>query len=81
MEFTPTAEVPDAPVVPTTDIQIPSTGGSTSGCEKEDYPAATDGAISLIQRGTCGFALKLQLAEAAGAVGVILFNEGNTRTA
>jgi hypothetical protein len=30
------------------------------------------------QRGTCGFALKLALAEDAGAVGVIMFNEGNT---
>jgi Zn-dependent M28 family amino/carboxypeptidase len=77
-EFSPTAEVASAPVVPTNDIKIPSTGGSTSGCEKSDYPAATSGAISLIQRGTCGFALKLALAEDAGAVGVIMFNEGNT---
>jgi Zn-dependent M28 family amino/carboxypeptidase len=78
MEFSPTAEVPNAPVVPTNDIQIPSTGGSTSGCEESDYPAATAGAISLIQRGTCAFVQKLAMAEAAGAVGVILFNEGDT---
>ena len=59
-----------APVVPTNDIQIPSTGGSTSGCEPEDYPTAVDGAIALIQRGTCAFVQKLQLADAAGAAGV-----------
>ena len=43
-----------------------------------DYPAATAGAIALIQRGTCSFVQKLALAEAKGAVGVILFNEGDT---
>ena len=74
--FSPTADVPSAPVVPTNDVQIPSTGGSTSGCEAEDYPAATDGAIALIQRGTCPFVQKLAIAEAQGAIGVILFNEG-----
>jgi Zn-dependent M28 family amino/carboxypeptidase len=77
-EFSPTADVASAPVVPTNDIVIPSPGGSTSGCESSDYPAATKGAISLIQRGTCAFVLKLALAQAAGAVGVILFNEGDT---
>ncbi len=78
MQYSPTEEVASARVVPTTDIQIPSGGGSTSGCEASDYPAETDGAIALIQRGTCGFTQKLALAEAQGAVGVILFNEGNT---
>ena len=77
-EFSPTADVANAPVVPTNDILIPSPGGSTSGCEKSDYPDATKGAISLIQRGTCSFVQKLELAEAAGAAGVILFNEGDT---
>jgi Zn-dependent M28 family amino/carboxypeptidase len=76
-EFSPTASV-TAPVVPTNDIQIPSTGGSTSGCEDADYPAAVSGAIALIQRGTCPFVQKLSLAQQHGAVGVILFNEGDT---
>jgi Zn-dependent M28 family amino/carboxypeptidase len=78
--FSPTANVPSAPVVPTTDIVIPSpaTDTSNSGCEPEDFPAATRGAISLIQRGTCPFVQKLANAQAAGAVGVILFNEGNS---
>ena len=52
-QYSPTAEVVSAPVVPTNDIVIPSpaANSNTSGCESEDYPAATDGAISLIQRG------------------------------
>jgi Zn-dependent M28 family amino/carboxypeptidase len=77
-EFSPTAEV-SGPVVPVNDLVIPSpaTDTSNAGCEPEDFPAATDGAISLIQRGTCPFVQKLANAQAAGAVGVILFNEGD----
>jgi Zn-dependent M28 family amino/carboxypeptidase len=76
-EHSPTKSV-SANVVPTTDIKVPSTGGSTSGCEMTDFPSNTRGAISLIQRGTCGFTNKLQNALDAGAVGVIMFNEGDT---
>jgi Zn-dependent M28 family amino/carboxypeptidase len=78
-EYSPTAKVPTAPVVPTNDIVIasPASDTSNSGCEASDFPAATRGAISLIQRGTCPFVQKLANAQAAGAVGVILFNEGN----
>jgi Zn-dependent M28 family amino/carboxypeptidase len=43
-----------------------------------DFPAATRDAVALIQRGTCAFVDKLQNAVTAGAVGVILFNEGDT---
>jgi Zn-dependent M28 family amino/carboxypeptidase len=76
--FSPTADIASAPVVPTNDIVIPSPGGTTSGCEAADFPAATTGAVSLIQRGTCPFVQKLANAQAAGAAGVILFNEGDT---
>jgi Zn-dependent M28 family amino/carboxypeptidase len=68
-----------APVVPTNDIVLPPApepNTSTSGCEPGDFPAATTDSISLVQRGTCPFVQKLDNAEAAGAVGVILFNEG-----
>jgi Zn-dependent M28 family amino/carboxypeptidase len=77
-ELSPSGDLTNVPVVPTNDVQIPSTGGSTSGCEAEDYPAAVSGAIALIQRGTCPFVQKLSMAQGAGAVGVILFNEGDT---
>lgn len=49
---------------------------STSGCEPEDFNGFTAGNIALVQRGTCPFATKVENAEAAGAVGVIVFNEG-----
>ena len=77
-EHSPTKSLTNVKVVPTNDVVIPSPGGSTSGCEMSDFPAATSGAVSLIQRGTCAFTLKLQNAVRAGAVGVILFNEGDT---
>jgi Zn-dependent M28 family amino/carboxypeptidase len=79
-EFSPTANVANAPVVPVNNNVIPSPAANTStaGCDAADFPAATNGAISLIQRGTCAFVQKLANAQAAGAVGVILFNEGDS---
>jgi Zn-dependent M28 family amino/carboxypeptidase len=79
-EFSPTTNVANAPVVPVNDNVIPSpaANSNTAGCEASDFPAATQGAISLIQRGTCPFVQKLANAQAAGAVGVILFNEGDS---
>lgn len=61
------------------DLIVPSPfdNASTSGCEAADFAGFTPGHIALIQRGTCGFVNKAQNAQAAGAVGVIVFNEGN----
>ena len=44
----------------------------------DDFAGFPDGAIALIQRGGCSFALKALNAEAAGASAVIIFNQGNT---
>jgi len=77
-EHSPTKSLTNVKVVPTNDIVIPSPGGTTSGCEMSDFPAATSGSVSLIQRGTCAFTQKLDNAVTAGAAGVILFNEGDT---
>ncbi len=49
---------------------------STSGCEAADFPASISGQIALMQRGTCPFAQKVTNAQAAGAVGAIIFNSG-----
>ena len=49
---------------------------STSGCQSADYLGMPDGAIALVQRGTCTFAQKFRLADRSGAGGMILFNEG-----
>ena len=54
----------------------PDANTSTSGCEASDFDGFAAGNIALIQRGSCSFALKAQNAVAAGAVGVIIFNEG-----
>ena len=51
----------------------PST--STSGCEPEDFDTFTAD-IALVQRGTCDFSVKAANAADAGAIGVIIFNEG-----
>src|SRR5690606_10138343 len=64
--------------VQSVDLQLPppDVPGSTSGCEPADFAGFTPGNIALIQRGTCDFRVKAENAQAAGAVGVIIFNEG-----
>src|SRR5687767_13451614 len=61
------------------DLVVPSpvANASTSGCEEADFAGFPVGHIALMQRGTCNFVVKAQNAQAAGAVGVIVFNEGN----
>jgi Zn-dependent M28 family amino/carboxypeptidase len=68
-----------ARVVPARGIVIPATPdpSSASGCAPKDFPKAVQGNIALIQRGACDFVVKAQNAIAAGAVGVVIFNEGN----
>ena len=51
---------------------------STSGCEAADFAGFTAGNIALVRRGTCDFVVKVNNAAAAGAIGVIIFNQGNT---
>ncbi len=51
-------------------------GTSTSGCEPADFAGFVPGNIALIQRGSCGFDVKAANAQAAGAAGVIIMNEG-----
>jgi len=65
-------------LVPTNDVEIPPAPApnSSSGCEAADFPAATAGNIALVQRGTCDFSVKAANAKTAGAVGVVIFNEG-----
>ena len=61
------------------DVQIPPSATpntSTSGCDAADFAGFPAGNIAVIQRGTCTFAVKAALAEAAGASAVVIFNEG-----
>jgi len=60
------------------DLQLGLGNNSTSGCEASDFAGFPAGHIALLQRGTCTFQLKAENAAAAGAVGAIIFNQGNT---
>ena len=59
------------------DINLTGDRASTSGCEAADFTGFAAGNIALIQRGTCPFGDKVANAAAAGAAGVIIFNQGN----
>lgn len=76
--FTGTASGSVTAPVTAVDIQLGLGNASTSGCEPADFAGFTPGHIALVQRGTCLFADKALNAEAAGASGVIIFNQGNT---
>lgn len=61
-------------------VMPPDPGGSTStsGCTAADFdPSTMSGHIALVQRGGCNFGVKVLNAQAAGASGVVIFNEGN----
>jgi hypothetical protein len=68
-----------ADLQPAGGIVIPPTptSSSTSGCTAADFSSFVAGRIALIQRGGCNYGVKVLNAQAAGATGVIIFNEGN----
>ena len=75
MDFSGDGDV-TAPVV-NVDLSLTPPRASTSGCEPADFPASVAGKIALVQRGTCTFGTKVANAEAAGAVGAVVMNQGN----
>ena len=62
------------------DLQLGLGNTSTSGCEAADFAGFPAGNIALLQRGTCTFELKAENAAAAGAAGIVIFNQGNAAT-
>jgi Zn-dependent M28 family amino/carboxypeptidase len=79
MDYSGSGDV-TADVVPV-DVTVPMppdspASTSNSGCEAADFANFPAGSIALVQRGTCNFGVKAQNAATAGAVGVIVFNEG-----
>src|SRR5437899_7267031 len=68
-----------ADLQPAGGIVIPPTptSSSSSGCTAADFTGFVPGRIALIQRGGCNFGVKVLNAQAAGATGAIIFNEGN----
>ena len=47
------------------------------GCEASDFAGFVPGHIALISRGTCTFKIKATNAQAAGATGVVIYNNGD----
>ncbi|MDG4792932.1 M28 family peptidase [Micromonospora sp. WMMD1082] len=71
------AGVAEGLVVPV-DLALEPPRASTSGCEASDFDGVdVAGKIALLQRGTCAFGDKAVNAEAAGAAGAIIMNQGN----
>ena len=61
------------------DLALPAVGPpntSTSGCQDADYAGMPQGAIIIVQRGTCTFADKFLRADASGAAAMVFINEG-----
>ena len=69
-----------APLVTTNDIVLDPTGdpgSGTSGCEEADWGGQDlTGKIALVERGTCAFVDKINLAKELGAAAVLVFNDG-----
>jgi hypothetical protein len=69
-----------AQVVTTNDIVLSPTGepgSGTSGCEEADWGGQDlTGKIALVERGTCAFVDKINLAKQLGAAAVLVFNDG-----
>jgi len=59
------------------DVQLGLGNTSTSGCQAGDFAGFPAGNIAVIQRGSCFLADKVTNAQAAGASGVIIFNQGD----
>lgn len=56
------------------DWTVAVTNVANLGCNNTDYVGFVPGTIALISRGVCSFAIKATFAHAAGAVGVIIYN-------
>lgn len=62
-----------APIVAAVDA-VDAGGTSTDGCSAFTNAPAIANRIALVERGLCGFAVKARNATAAGALGVIIYN-------
>lgn len=79
MTFSPSGVVENIQAV-AIDLELGDGNKSTSGCEAEDFTESVKGKVALIQRGSCAFADKAKNAQTAGAVGVLIFNQGSEET-
>jgi Zn-dependent M28 family amino/carboxypeptidase len=78
--YSGSGSVTDGNVIPV-DLDLGLGNASTSGCEASDFDGldfSGNSDIALMQRGDCAFGDKAANAQAAGAEGAIIFNQGNT---
>lgn len=59
---------------PSGHVEAPVVSVSNDGCDAADFPENVSGNIALISRGGCEYGLKSALAGAAGAAGVVIYN-------
>ena len=55
------------------DLSLPT--GDIDGCAANDFSGFIEGDIALIERGNCFFSDKILFAEAAGAIGAIVYDD------
>jgi hypothetical protein len=70
--FGPT--VASTPVTGQVVLAIDDTAPTSDACSALQNAAALSGKIAMVDRGTCAFAMKVQAAQDAGAIGVIVVN-------
>jgi len=70
-----------AGVVAAVDVSDAAGPATTDGCSPFTNAAAVAGKIALVERGTCGFAVKARNAAAAGAVAALIYNNAANATA
>ncbi len=78
--YSGSSAITDGNVIPV-DLDLGLGNASTSGCEASDFAGLDftgENDIALMQRGACAFGDKALNAQAAGAEGAIIFNQGNT---
>jgi PA domain/Thrombospondin type 3 repeat len=63
-----------ASVVAAVDASTVDGPATTDGCTAFTNAAAVAGKIALVERGTCGFTVKVKNAQNAGAIGAIIYN-------
>jgi hypothetical protein len=70
---------PTARIQPVGTLAFPAAtnNGTSSGCSATDFSGFVAGRIALVERGVCSNYAKVRNAANAGAVGVIIFNDGS----
>jgi minor extracellular serine protease Vpr len=73
--YTPASAAPPPPTSGGAAVSPTATPGSADdGCTAAHFAGFPAGNIALVRRGTCGFVVKAQNAQNAGASGVVLYN-------